>query len=92
MTPIFTAADRPLPVVGSGQWGGQAVETYARTGQTTDLMYLGGGGIHGHPGGAASGVAAIRQAWEAAVQGVELVDYAKDHKELVQALEKFGQN
>lgn len=90
MTPIFTPADRPLPVVGSGQWGGQAVETYARTGQTVDLMYLGGGGIHGHPGGAASGVAAIRQAWEAAVQGVSLADYAKDHTELAQALRKFG--
>lgn len=89
-TPIFSPADRPLPVVGSGQWGGQAVETYAKTGQTTDLMYLGGGGIHGHPGGAASGVAAIRQAWEAAVQGVTLSDYAKDHNELAQALQKFG--
>ena len=90
MTPIFAPSDRPLPVVGSGQWGGQAVETYARTGQTVDLMYLGGGGIHGHPGGAASGVAAIRQAWEAAVQGVSLADYAKDHVELAQALAKFG--
>ena len=28
MTPIFSPADRPLPVVCSGQWGGQALETY----------------------------------------------------------------
>ncbi|MFD1810224.1 3-oxo-isoapionate-4-phosphate decarboxylase OiaX [Gemmobacter lanyuensis] len=56
LTPIFSADDRALPVVCSGQWGGQAPETYARTGQRLDLMYLGGGGIHGHPGGAAAGL------------------------------------
>src|ERR1700761_5792061 len=43
--PLFSADDRPLPVAGSGQWGGQAPETYARTGQTQDLLYLCGGGI-----------------------------------------------
>ena len=30
MTPIFSPADRPLPVVCSGQWGGQAVEEPTR--------------------------------------------------------------
>lgn len=89
LTPIFSDADRALPVVCSGQWGGQAPETYARTGQRLDLMYLGGGGIHGHPGGAAAGVAAIRQAWAAAEAGVTLDDYAKDHPELAASLRKF---
>ena len=82
MTPIFSEDDRALPVVCSGQWGGQAVETFERTGRTLDLMYLGGGGIHGHPMGAASGVAAIRQAWEAARDGVSLEAKAGDHAEL----------
>lgn len=90
MTPIFDPADRPLPVVCSGQWGGQAVETYDRTGRTLDLMYLGGGGIHGHPQGPAAGVRAIRQAWEAAEAGVSLAAYARDHAELAASLEKFG--
>lgn len=89
LTPIFSKDDRALPVVCSGQWGGQAPETYARTGQRLDLMYLGGGGIHGHPGGAAAGVAAIRQAWAAAEAGIPLEDYAKDHPELTQSLQKF---
>lgn len=89
LTPIFSENDRALPVVCSGQWGGQAPETYARTGQRLDLMYLGGGGIHGHPGGAAAGVAAIRQAWAAAEAGIPLDDYAKDHPELAQSLQKF---
>lgn len=87
--PIFSEADRPLPVVGSGQWGGQAPETYARTGRTLDLMYLCGGGIHGHPMGVAAGVRAIRQAWTAAEMGVDLADYARDHPELKASLDKW---
>ncbi|WEX74957.1 ribulose-bisphosphate carboxylase large subunit family protein [Sinorhizobium numidicum] len=89
-TPLFSENDCPLPVVGSGQWGGQAPETYARTGQSTDLLYLCGGGIVSHPGGAGAGVKAVRQAWEAAVAGIPLADYAKDHPELAQSLEKFA--
>jgi len=45
-----------------------------------------------HPGGPASGCRAIRQAWEAAVEGVALEEYAKDRAELAQSLEKFGKN
>jgi ribulose 1,5-bisphosphate carboxylase large subunit-like protein len=89
-TPMFSPDDCPLPVAGSGQWGGQAPETYERTGSTQDLLYLCGGGIVSHPGGPAAGVRAVRQAWEAAVQGVTLVSYAKDHRELAQSLKFFG--
>jgi ribulose-bisphosphate carboxylase large chain len=78
-----------MPVVSSGQWGGQAVETFRQT-QTTDLMYLAGGGILAHPGGPAAGVRAIRQAWEAAVTGTTLDEYAVAHPELRQSLEFFG--
>ncbi|KFB09329.1 3-oxo-isoapionate-4-phosphate decarboxylase OiaX [Nitratireductor basaltis] len=92
MTPIFSNADRPLPVVCSGQWGGQAVDTFERTGRTLDLMYLGGGGIHGHPMGAAAGVRAMRQAWEAASRELSLQEMAKDHPELKASLETFGQD
>lgn len=90
MTPIFSDADRPLPVVCSGQWGGQAVETYERTGRTLDLMYLGGGGIHGHPMGPSAGVQAIRQAWDAAEAGIPLANHAASNPELAAALETFG--
>ncbi|QRM54166.1 3-oxo-isoapionate-4-phosphate decarboxylase OiaX [Sinorhizobium sp. BG8] len=89
-TPLFSPADCPMPVVGSGQWGGQAPDTYRRTGQSTDLLYLCGGGIVSHPGGAGAGVRAVRQAWEAAVAGIDLETYAKDHPELAQSLEKFA--
>ena len=88
--PLFSPADRPLPVAGSGQWGGQAPETYRRTGQTQDLLYLCGGGVVSHPGGPAAGVRAVRQAWEAAVAGTPLEIYARDHRELAQSIAKFG--
>ncbi|MBB3462877.1 3-oxo-isoapionate-4-phosphate decarboxylase OiaX [Rhizobium sp. BK377] len=89
-TPLFDAADCPLPVAGSGQWGGQAPETYQRTGRTVDLLYLCGGGIVSHPGGPAAGVRAVQQAWQAAVAGIPLEVYAKDHPELAASIAKFS--
>ncbi|MDX0997895.1 ribulose 1,5-bisphosphate carboxylase [Sinorhizobium medicae] len=89
-TPLFSREDCPLPVVCSGQWGEQAPETFVRTGRTTDLLYLCGGGVVSHPGGAGAGVRAVRQAWEAAVAGIPLSDYAKEHPELAQSIEKFA--
>jgi ribulose-bisphosphate carboxylase large chain len=80
-----------LPVVSSGQTGLQAPETWRRT-QTRDLLYMAGGGIMAHPAGPAAGVAALRQAWEAAVSGQDLNQYAATHAELRQSLEKFGGN
>ncbi|HCK08767.1 ribulose-bisphosphate carboxylase large subunit family protein [bacterium] len=78
-----------MPVISSGQWGGQAPETYTRI-QSVDVMYLAGGGIMAHPGGPPAGNIALRQCWEAAVKGIPLQDYAKDHTELAQSIEKFG--
>jgi 3-oxoisoapionate-4-phosphate decarboxylase len=89
-TPLFRSEDCSLPVAGSGQWGGQAPETFERTGRSIDLMYLCGGGIVSHPGGAGAGVRAVKQAWEAAVQGMALQDYAKHHPELAQSIATFS--
>ncbi|MCA9217480.1 MAG: ribulose-bisphosphate carboxylase large subunit family protein [Planctomycetales bacterium] len=78
-----------MPVISSGQWGGQAPETL-RLGGTQDVIYVAGGGIMAHPGGPAAGLRGIQQAWEAATAGIALDEYAKQHTELRQALEKFG--
>jgi ribulose-bisphosphate carboxylase large chain len=78
-----------MPVISSGQWGGQAPETFRLTG-TLDVMYVAGGGIMAHPGGPAAGLRAVQQAWEAAAQGVPLDDYAKTHEELRLTIETFG--
>ena len=78
-----------MPVLSSGQWGGQAFETWRRT-HTTDVLYLAGGGIMAHPDGIAGGVTAIRQAWACAEQGMTLEVAAGRHSELRHAVEKFG--
>ncbi|ODA93487.1 ribulose 1,5-bisphosphate carboxylase [Mesorhizobium sp. SEMIA 3007] len=89
-TPIFSPDDCALPVAGSGQWGGQAPETYQRTGRTVDLLYLCGGGIVSHPDGPGAGVRAVQQAWQAAVDGIPLAKFALKHPELARSIEKFG--
>src|SRR5262245_4729036 len=78
-----------LPVVSSGQWGGQACETYRRT-KTIDLLYLAGGGIMAHPDGPAAGVRSLRKWWEAAVEGLTLEQSAMSYPELRKSVEKFG--
>jgi ribulose-bisphosphate carboxylase large chain len=88
LSPLFGGYE-VIPVLSSGQWAGQAPDTYRQVGGT-DLIYLCGGGIMAHPGGIAAGVASVRQGWEAALCGEPLEEYARTHIELRQALEKFG--
>jgi len=78
-----------LPVVSSGQWGGQAPETFRRT-KTTDLLYLAGGGIMAHPDGAAAGVRSLQKWWEAAVEGLTMEQAPAKYPELKKSVEKFG--
>jgi ribulose-bisphosphate carboxylase large chain len=84
----FAGLSPVMPVFSSGQWGGQAPATY-RALQSTDLMYLAGGGIFAHPDGLATGVKALREAWDAAAAGVELDRYAESHPALANALRAF---
>ncbi|RZF59862.1 ribulose-bisphosphate carboxylase large subunit family protein [Sphingobacterium corticibacterium] len=78
-----------LPVLSSGQWGGQAIDTFKLT-QATDYLYLAGGGIMAHPGGISGGVTGIKQAWEAAVAGLSLEEAMQKYPAVKQAVEKFG--
>lgn len=88
LTPFF-GQKRLLPVVSSGQWGGQAFETWRRI-KSEDLLYMAGGGILAHPMGPSAGVTALKQAWQAAVEGLSLSDAAKKFKEFGKSVEKFG--
>ncbi|MES2777827.1 MAG: ribulose-bisphosphate carboxylase large subunit family protein [Bacteroidota bacterium] len=88
LTPLFQQPT-VLPVVSSGQWGGQAFETYRRT-KTIDLLYMAGGGIMAHPMGAAAGVKALQQAWQAAVDGLDINQAAAAFPEFAKSVEKFG--
>ena len=89
LTPMFD--DKPctvMPVFSSGQTVRQAGPTWDRL-QSTDLIFLAGGGLFAHPGGITAGVNALRQSWEAAMSGVPLEIAAKTQRELREALEKF---
>jgi len=49
-----------------------------------------GGAVHGHPNGSRAGGKAMRQAIDAAMNGISLEEQAKKHVELRVALEKWG--
>jgi len=55
-----------------------------------ELVLLVSGGIHGHPKGTRAGAKATMQAVEAHMEGETLEEKASRHKELREALEKWG--
>src|SRR6516164_7560730 len=87
LTPMFD--DKPctvMPVFSSAQSPRQAPATYQAI-NSTDLIVTAGGGIMAHPLGTAAGVAAMREAWEAALAGVPLAEFALKRPNLQRALE-----
>lgn len=87
LTPFLGGYDI-MPVLSSAQWAASAVPTFKAV-QTTDVIHLAGGGILAHPSGSAAGVLSMRQGWEAAVGDTPLDEYAEQHPELQQAIQKF---
>lgn len=55
-----------------------------------DIVIQAGGGIHWNPRGSRYGAMGMRQAVEAIMQNSSLESYAKSHRELREALNKFG--
>ena len=92
LTPMFDVPERGceiMPVFSSGQTAAQAPDTWRLLG-SMDLIHAAGGGIMGHPNGVAAGVRSLREAWEAAVAGVPLEDYARSHPDLKASLQGFA--
>lgn len=89
--PLFDdgPAMQAMPVFSSGQTALQVPATLAAAG-TDEVLICAGGGIIGHPGGVGGGVDSMRQAAEAAAQGIPLTDFARDHPALAGALDAFG--
>lgn len=77
-----------MPVFSSGQTALQIGPSIDAAG-SSDFIFCAGGGIMGHPGGVAGGVASLRQAADAAAAGVSLEEHARTHPELAQALAAF---
>ncbi|MBN2101179.1 type III ribulose-bisphosphate carboxylase [Candidatus Dojkabacteria bacterium] len=79
---------RTMPIASGGVHPGLIPEVIKRV--EGEVIINLGGGIHGHPDGTQSGAKAAFQALEAAMEDVPLREYAKDHKELAKAIEKWG--
>jgi ribulose-bisphosphate carboxylase large chain len=54
-----------------------------------NVIQTAGGGAFGHVDGAAAGARSLRQAYDAWKQGIDLVEYARGHRELAGAFESF---
>ncbi|MCD2182792.1 ribulose-bisphosphate carboxylase large subunit family protein [Rhizobium sp. GN54] len=81
--------DIVMPAFSSGQWAGTLPVTLDAAG-SADFMFMAGGGILAHPGGAAAGIRSLRQAWEALCLGQPLESAASSQSELAAALRFFG--
>lgn len=77
-----------LPVASGGLHPGGVEKLLNISGP--DIVIQMGGGIHGHPEGTMRGAMALRQAVEAFTSGISLTDYAKEHKELGDALNRWS--
>jgi len=77
-----------LPCSSGGLHPGIIAEVFRRMG--TDIALQLGGGVHGHPKGSHAGAKAMRQAWEAYEEGIRVEEYAKNRRELSEALKEWG--
>lgn len=77
-----------MPVFSSGQTVRQAHDSYVGL-ASDDAIVTAGGGIIGHPQGPAAGVQALREAWQAAMTGVDL-DHAAAHSKVLRLAMRIG--
>ena len=56
----------------------------------SNIIQTSGGGAFGHKDGGTAGAKSLRQAHDAWMQGIDLVEYAKEHPELYGAFETFA--
>ncbi|MDD3407948.1 MAG: RuBisCO large subunit C-terminal-like domain-containing protein [Methanomicrobium sp.] len=88
LTGSYSGLKTVFPVASGGLYPGRIHDELKTLG--TELILQAGGGIHGHPEGTKSGAAAMRQAVDAYMEGASLEEYAKTHRELRLAIEKWG--
>ncbi|RUT36037.1 2,3-diketo-5-methylthiopentyl-1-phosphate enolase [Paenibacillus zeisoli] len=88
----LTRTDLPqktsFPVPSAGIHPGLVPQLLADFGH--DVVVNAGGGIHGHPGGAAAGGQAFLQAIDASLKGISLEEASKTNPELQEALNMWG--
>lgn len=81
------ASDIVMPAFSSGQWAGTLPVTVKAAG-SDDFMFMAGGGILAHPDGPDAGIASLKQAYDAVLEGRALND--SPPQALKAALSFFG--
>lgn len=76
-----------LPVCSGGIYPALVPELVKIAGN--DIQIQAGGGVAGHPKGLRAGARAMSQAVDASFKGISLEEYARDHVELREALERW---
>lgn len=76
-----------LPVCSGGIYPALVPELVKIAGN--DIQIQAGGGVAGHPKGIRAGARALSQAVDASFKGISLEEYARDHVELREALERW---
>ncbi len=77
-----------MPVCSGGVYPGIVDAIVKKAGNNVQIQA--GGGVAGHPEGVRAGAKGMSQAVDAAFLGIPAEEYAKDHRELAIALEKWG--
>lgn len=77
-----------MPVFSSGQTVWQ-IDPARRLLNNDDFIFCAGGGILSHPFGTSAGVMALRQAAQAARDGIDIRAFAHQHPELMAAINTF---
>lgn len=73
-----------MPSIGGGVHPGMVEKYMKEVGK--DIVLAAGGAVQGHPGGAAAGARAMRQAIDIVMSGADFEEAAKEKKELSEAL------
>ena len=76
---------KTLPVPAGSQWAGTTGFLFEKL-NTVDLGIVPGRAVFEHPLGPEAGARSLRQGWEAVQEGVTLTEYARDHRELKEAI------
>ncbi|MBN1322826.1 MAG: ribulose 1,5-bisphosphate carboxylase [Methanotrichaceae archaeon] len=79
---------RVFPVASGGVHPGKVKGNL--DGYGIDCIIQAGGGVHGHPGGTIAGARAMVQAVDAWMKGIPISEYARNHRELEEAIRLWG--
>ncbi|MFA5061495.1 MAG: ribulose-bisphosphate carboxylase [Candidatus Pacearchaeota archaeon] len=81
---------KSCPIV-SGGLNPTLLKSFIDVMEGVDFITTMGAGVHAHPKGTKAGAKALVQACEAYKKGIDIKEYAKNHKELSEAIKFFGE-